>query len=145
MLNRRQLFLGAMAAARAVSIAGSTPRQPWEKAAYRKPAQSRVAILRAQSYDIPLEDILAAGGCNSSVCSLQGKTVVLKPNLVEYDPAGVINTHPAVIAATIAAFKSLGAHQVTVAEGPGHRRDNEYLLTRFQSLPGAQRIQNAVM
>jgi uncharacterized protein (DUF362 family) len=55
--------------------------------------------------------------------------VVLKPNLVEYDPAGVINTHPAVIAAAIEAFRSLGAREVLVAEGPGHRRDTEYLLT----------------
>jgi uncharacterized protein (DUF362 family) len=54
--------------------------------------------------------------------------VVLKPNLVEYDPAGGINTHPAVIAAAIAAFTRLGARQVIVAEGPGHRRDHEYLL-----------------
>ncbi|MEE9153297.1 MAG: DUF362 domain-containing protein [candidate division NC10 bacterium] len=54
---------------------------------------------------------------------------MLKPNLVEYDPGGVINTHPAVISAAIEAFKNLGAREVLVAEGPGHRRDNEYLLT----------------
>ncbi|MGH7831384.1 MAG: DUF362 domain-containing protein, partial [Candidatus Binatia bacterium] len=59
----------------------------------------------------------------------RGKTVVLKPNLVEYDPAGAINTHPLVIAAAIEAFRTLGAREVIVAEGPGHRRDNEYLLT----------------
>jgi uncharacterized protein (DUF362 family) len=48
---------------------------------------------------------------------------------VEFDPKGVINTHPAVIEAAIDTFRSLGAAQVTVAEGPGHRRDNEYLLS----------------
>jgi uncharacterized protein (DUF362 family) len=53
---------------------------------------------------------------------------VLKPNLVEFDPAGVINTHPALIAAAIDAFRHLGAREIIVAEGPGHRRDNEYLL-----------------
>ena len=77
---------------------------------------------------MPLEDILRRG-LQLFRLPLQGKTVVLKPNLVEYDPAGIINTHPAVIAATIEAFKYLGARQVIVAEGPGHRRDNEYLLT----------------
>jgi uncharacterized protein (DUF362 family) len=33
-----------------------------------------------------------------------------------------------VIAATVAALKTLGAREVVVAEGPGHRRDTEYLL-----------------
>jgi uncharacterized protein (DUF362 family) len=57
------------------------------------------------------------------------KKIVLKPNLVEYDPAGAINTHPMVVHAAIEAFKALGAREVVVAEGPGHRRDNEYLVT----------------
>jgi uncharacterized protein (DUF362 family) len=60
---------------------------------------------------------------------MKGKRVVLKPNLVEFDPKAVINTHPAVVEAAIESFKSLGAKEVIVAEGPGHRRDNEYLLT----------------
>ncbi|MGH7966802.1 MAG: DUF362 domain-containing protein [Candidatus Binatia bacterium] len=96
--------------------------------AYRKQDRSRVAILEAKSYDRPLLDVVRRG---ITLCRLdvQGKRVVLKPNLVEYDPAGVINTHPAVIAAAIEAFRSLGAREVLVAEGPGHRRDNEYLLT----------------
>jgi uncharacterized protein (DUF362 family) len=57
-----------------------------------------------------------------------GRRVVLKPNLVEFDPAGVINTHPLLVAAAARVFRSLGAREVVVAEGPGHRRDNEYLL-----------------
>jgi uncharacterized protein (DUF362 family) len=60
---------------------------------------------------------------------LHGKRVLLKPNLVEFDPKTAINTHPAVIEAAIDAFKTLGAREVIVAEGPGHRRDNEYLLS----------------
>ena len=127
MLKRRQLFMGALAAVLPAAVAGWARREPWEKGAYRKPAQSRVAILGAQSYDRLLEDILL-WGLQLFHLSVHDKTVVLKPNLVEYDPAGVINTHPAVIAAAIEAFKRLGARQVIVAEGPGHRRDNEYLL-----------------
>ena len=53
---------------------------------------------------------------------------MIKPNLVEFDPQAVINTHPAVVAAAVESFKILGAREVIVAEGPGHRRDNEYLL-----------------
>lgn len=100
----------------------------WKKIGYRKQDQARVAILGANNYQAPLKDVILCGiklfGFN-----LTGKTVVLKPNLVEYDPAGVINTHPAVVGAAIEAFKSLGTKDVIVAEGPGHRRDNEYLLT----------------
>jgi uncharacterized protein (DUF362 family) len=119
--------MGALAALLPASVAGRARREPWEKAAYRKPAQSRVAILGAQHYDTSLEDTLLRG-LQLFQLSVHDKTVVLKPNLVEYDPAGVINTHPAVIAAAIEAFTRLGARQVIVAEGPGHRRDNEYLL-----------------
>jgi uncharacterized protein (DUF362 family) len=100
----------------------------WDSAAYRKPERSHVAVLKAERYDATLTDVILQG---LKLCRLdvQGKTVVLKPNLVEYDPRGVINTHPAVIAAALDAFRSLGAREVLVAEGPGHRRDNEYLLT----------------
>jgi uncharacterized protein (DUF362 family) len=59
---------------------------------------------------------------------LRGRRVVLKPNLVEFDPKGVINTNPALVAAAVRVFRSLDAHEVIVAEGPGHRRDNDYLL-----------------
>jgi uncharacterized protein (DUF362 family) len=100
----------------------------WEPAAYRKPEQSRVAVLKAERYDATLTDIILHG-LTLFRLNVQGKTVVLKPNLVEYDPQGVINTHPAVIAAALEAFRRLGAREVFVAEGPGHRRDNEYLLT----------------
>src|SRR5439155_25645042 len=59
---------------------------------------------------------------------LKGKVIVLKRNLVEFDPKGVINTNPQVVEAAVDAFTSLGARDVIVAEVPGHRRDNEYLI-----------------
>lgn len=128
MLDRRQFLIGSLAASSSLLIGGCNQSSPWERAAYRKKGLSQVAILEAKSYEIPLKETVLTGlklfGLN-----LQGKRVVLKPNLVEYDPGGAINTHPAVISATIEAFKSLGARDVLVAEGPAHRRDNEYLLT----------------
>ena len=51
-----------------------------------------------------------------------------KPNLVEYESGTMINTHPVVIAGAIEAFRRAGAREVVVGEGPGHRRDTEYLL-----------------
>ena len=100
----------------------------WQREAFRKKAGSRVAILPAKAYDQPLKDVILRG---IKLCSLQvtGKRIVLKPNLVEFDPKGVINTNPAVIEAAIDAFRTLGAAEVIVAEGPGHRRDNEYILS----------------
>jgi uncharacterized protein (DUF362 family) len=100
----------------------------WRPEAFRKKESSRVAVLAAKSYDSPLKDVILRGLrlCNLDV---KGKRILLKPNLVEFDPKGVINTHPAVIEAAIDSFRTLGATQVLVGEGPGHRRDNEYLLT----------------
>ena len=128
MLDRRQFIKGSLGASLAPLPTGCQKAPSWEKAAYRKKSRSQVAILGAPSYQAPLEDILLLG-FQLFRLSMRGKTVVLKPNLVEYDPAGAINTHPAVISAAVEAFRRLGAREVLVAEGPGHRRDNEYLLT----------------
>jgi uncharacterized protein (DUF362 family) len=128
MLDRRRFLTGSIAATLSPLTGACSRSTPWERTAYRKQAQSRVAILAAPSYTVPLTDVLLQG-IKLFRLHLQGKTVVLKPNLVEYDPAGTINTHPAVIAAAIEAFRSLGARDVLVAEGSGHRRDTEYLLT----------------
>jgi len=109
-------------------VAGCDQSAKWGRAAFRKKDSSRVAILSAARYDQPLRDTIIRG---IEVCGLEvrGKRILLKPNLVEFDPKGVINTHPAVVEAAIDSFRSLGAAQVVVAEGPGHRRDNEYLLS----------------
>lgn len=128
MMNRRQFLKVSVAASLSPLMAGCPRSSPWDRAAYRKKGVSRVAVLGAKDYGVPLKDTILKG-INLFRLNVQGKTVVLKPNLVEYDPAGVINTHPAVIAAAIEAFRTLGAREVLVAEGPGHRRDNEYLLT----------------
>jgi len=50
--------------------------------------------------------------------------VLLKPNLVEYDPQTPINTDPRFVAAAVELFRKLGAAEVKIGEGPGHRRDS---------------------
>ena len=126
---RRRDFLKSSALGSLYPIlAGCEQPVRWQRAAFRKKTSSRVAILSASRYDQPLKEILLRG---LHLCGLdvKGKRILLKPNLVEFDPKGVINTHPAVVEAAIDSFRSLGAAQVLVAEGPGHRRDNEYLLS----------------
>ncbi|HKY09147.1 MAG TPA: DUF362 domain-containing protein [Candidatus Binatia bacterium] len=127
---RRRAFLKYSALSGALySVTAACDRSPkWQRDALRKKDASRVAILSAARYDQPLRDVILRG---IQLCGLgvKGKKILLKPNLVEFDPKGVINTNPAVIEAAVDAFRSLGAAQVTVAEGPGHRRDNEYLLS----------------
>jgi uncharacterized protein (DUF362 family) len=133
--TRRQ-FLGTVAAGVAAGavlapLATRTSRQEretrWGRDAYVKPPRSRVAVLRADAYDDRLDRVLRDGLALFPL-DVAGRRVVLKPNLVEFDPAGVINTHPLLVAAAARVFRSLGAREVVVAEGPGHRRDNEYLL-----------------
>ncbi|MBI4642324.1 MAG: DUF362 domain-containing protein [Deltaproteobacteria bacterium] len=60
---------------------------------------------------------------------IRGKSILLKPNLVETRPgAEHINTHALVVRAAVEAFLHLGALQVLVAEGVGHRRDSLLVL-----------------
>jgi uncharacterized protein (DUF362 family) len=54
---------------------------------------------------------------------VRGRNVVLKPNLVEFEPQSSINTNPIVVHAALEAFRARGAASVRIAEGPGHRRN----------------------
>jgi len=56
-----------------------------------------------------------------------GKTVLLKPNLVEDLPEPV-NTNSVLIGAAARCFLRLGAARVTIGEGPGHQRDTELVV-----------------
>ncbi len=80
-----------------------------------------VSIVRVSAYSQNLYDTVRRI-VGEHKLDVRGKRVVLKPNLVEFDPATVINTHPLVVHAALEAFRSLGAADVRVAEGPGHRR-----------------------
>ena len=93
----------------------------------RRQPRSRVAILTAESYSHNLESILYSG-LELFHLDLRGKTVLLKPNLVDYIPGNHINTHPLLVCAAVECFRRLGAKNVLVGEGPGHQRDTELVL-----------------
>jgi hypothetical protein len=56
--------------------------------------RSRVAILTADRYSDALEQLLY-DGLKLLNLGVKGKTVLLKPNLVEYSADAAVNTHPA--------------------------------------------------
>jgi uncharacterized protein (DUF362 family) len=91
---------------------------------------SDVHIARATSYDADLTGVLQKQFEHfRERVPLAGKRVVLKPNMVEYHRGKVINTNPKVVAAVIEMCNREGAAEVIVAEGPGHWRNVEYLVS----------------
>ncbi len=94
-------------------------------------AKSQVAILKASSYSQELVRPIIEG-IRECGLDVRGKTVLLKPNLVEFDHATAINTDAAVVGAAFEAFRQAGAASVTVGEGPGHRRDTFDLAREAQ-------------
>jgi len=88
---------------------------------------SKVLIRRAANYERELASLIHESLCEFKL-PIEDKTVLLKPNLVGLDPLGIMNTHPAVIAATREAFLRLGAWQVLIGDGPAMDRDTEAIL-----------------
>ena len=120
--------LGVTATGLGVASYVQRRRVPWDRDAFGPIPEARVAIVRASSYADGLEEIVA-DGLRAIGADVRGARVLLKPNLVEYDPGTTINTDPRLVAATVVAVRRLGAARVIVAEGPGHRRDTQFVLT----------------
>jgi uncharacterized protein (DUF362 family) len=126
-LTRRDLLIGsaALAAGASVSTPFFLPKYHFD----RRLKRSRVAVLHAEQYSQQLEQILGEG-LRLFPVDVRGKTVVLKPNLVDYLPGNAINTHPTLVLAAAEAFRRLEAKSVVVAEGPGHQRDTQLVLSQ---------------
>ena len=105
-------------------------RLPFDESAFVVPPRSAVALLPAADYAVDFADLISRGLDLFDLGSqIAGRSVLLKPNMVEYEQASVINTNPLVVAGAAVALRRHGAREVVVGEGPGHRRDIEYLLT----------------
>jgi uncharacterized protein (DUF362 family) len=125
-LSRRDL-LALLPLAAAAAVAACRRRPPYDPSDFAVPLRSAVGLFAASDYDVDLADLILRG-LGEFAPKVAGRSVLLKPNLVEYTPGAPINTHPLVVAGAATAFLRLGAREVVVAEGPGHRRDIEYLL-----------------
>jgi uncharacterized protein (DUF362 family) len=88
-------------------------------------------IASAASYAIDLVSIIESGLAELGLDRrwAKGKSVLLKPNLVEPSrQAPHINTHPNVVRAVAEVFRRWDAREVFVAEGQGHCRDAHFVL-----------------
>ena len=126
-VTRRDLLVGGVGLVAGASVA--VPFLPPKCHFDRRPKRSRVAILNAGQYSPKLENILEAA-LQLFPIDVASKTVVLKPNLVDYLPGDAINTHPSLVLAAAECFRRLGAKSVLVAEGPGHQRDTQLVLSQ---------------
>jgi uncharacterized protein (DUF362 family) len=135
--NRRE-FLALAGAASVAGFAGfNGGRGERPKAMSKLPLggqRSAVAVVKAASYSKDLAGAMRRGILECGL-NVTGKTVLLKPNFVEFDPNTCINTDVAVVATALEVFRSLGAAEVKIGEGPGHRRDTLAIaeLTRYRS------------
>src|SRR5579872_3682630 len=124
MILKRRDFLPFAGMASVAGVAGwklnQMAQEPPLPAA--PPGTSAVTIVRAASYRDDLAGRMLEG-IRQCGLDVRGKRVLLKPNLVEFYSSTVINTDVAVVAAALDVFRSLGAAEVLIGEGPGHRRD----------------------
>jgi uncharacterized protein (DUF362 family) len=110
-LSRREWMAAAAAGAWAAGCSKPRPVTP-----------ATVTIVRAPAYDQTLYAMVRRL-IEEHRLNVRGRHVVLKPNLVEFEPGTSINTHPLLVDAAGEAFRALGAASVRIAEGPGHRRN----------------------
>lgn len=113
-LTRREWMASAAAVAGAAALTGCSREVPM--------IPSHVSIVRAPAYGQELYDTVRRILAEHRL-DVHGRKVVLKPNLVEFEPDSIINTNPLLVHAAFEAFRSLGAADVQIAEGPGHRRN----------------------
>src|SRR5262245_24080399 len=125
-ITRRDLLTGAAAVALAGCSATQKPIQP-----------SRVSIVKAPAYNQGVYEIVRRL-LRDHAGDVRGKRILLKPNLVEFEPGSCINTSPLIVHAAYEAFREMGAASVRIAEGPGHRRNTLDLADAagyFQTVP----------
>jgi uncharacterized protein (DUF362 family) len=123
-LDRRRFLGSSMGVA---ATAGMTAEWTWPKhsVSYRRP-RSAVAVLNADEYSGKIEE-LVLDGLRLFRLKVLGRSIVLKPNLVE-DLPGPVNTSSTLVGAAARSFLRLGAARVVIGEGPGHQRDTELVI-----------------
>lgn len=123
-----------MAAAGAAALGGCGKARP--------AAPAQVSIVRAPEYDASIYQTVRRL-LEEHRLEVRGRNVLLKPNLVEFEPQSAINTHPLLVHAVYEGFRALGAASVRIAEGPGHRRNTLDLADAagyFETVPRFEEV-----
>jgi len=132
-ISRRRIIVGAGGAL----AAGLGARVIWN----RMEGFERAAVFvgKCERYEgAPIADVVKRGLAELGLGGewAKGKSVLLKPNLVEPTlESPHINTHPMVLAAIADVFRGQGAREVLVAEGQGHIRDSHLVLEQSGLAP----------
>ena len=139
-LNRRDFLIGWP-----ITLAGRSRQAPHrsQKVGLGSGAQPEalVSIVRRPNYSQQLYGDMRRALAEHRL-NVRGKRVLLKPNLVEFEPDSPINTHPMLVHAALEAFRELGA-DVAIGEGPGHRRntlDMAEAAGYFETIPRFEEI-----
>src|SRR5581483_9172528 len=96
-------------------VAGYAGLEGLRQRRFAPPGPSPVVVLKASSYSDNLADRILRGVRECGL-DVRDRKVLLKPNLVEFDPATCINTDVSVVAAAYEVFRSLGAAEVLIGE-----------------------------
>jgi uncharacterized protein (DUF362 family) len=136
-MTRREMLAAAAAGVVVTQCVRTTSNAIKESRATAPRPVSNVSVVKADGYTMDVYDTVYRMVAMHNP-NVKGKRIVLKPNLVEFDPHTSINTHPMVVHAAYEAFRKLGAAEVKIAEGPGHRRGTLDLAEAagyFQTFP----------
>ena len=113
-LTRREWLKATGAAGAAVVLSGCGKEVPL--------VPSTVSIVHTPAYDQSIYDTMRRILAEHRL-DVRGRNILLKPNLVEFEPESTINTNPLVVHAALEGFRAMGAASIRIAEGPGHRRN----------------------
>lgn len=91
--------------------------------------KEKVFILPVENYqNLSVDSLYQAINHFPEIQNCKNKTILLKPNLIEFNPDLPVNTDSSFISKVIELFQELGASRIIVGEGPGHRADTFHLL-----------------
>lgn len=125
----RRAVVRAMAAAAVstIPITSSACRRPEDRQGSR--SALKVSLVSCPDYEPAALARALADGCGfAPLPDVRGKRVVIKPNIADFTADLPIHTDARLVEALVLLFRSEGAREVFVAEGPPHNRDTERLF-----------------
>ncbi len=89
---------------------------------------SVVGLAKCSSYDVDLLASLRGLWKLAELPALSGKSILIKPNLLDIIEENLATTHPKIVGAVIDLAKEMGASKVVVGDGSAFRRDTTSIV-----------------